>query len=185
MNDKLAQFLVAEDDLTPEHHRRISDLLVLAFARYAELFRNASYYYSVPHYRLWLEDEAGDMVAHLDFECRTIGVNGADVLIAGIGEVAVHPDKHGQGLGRELFVRLFPILRDQCKVDFGFLQCRDQVVGFYQSVGWHKLSQNIHEEDIKTGETIVAIGNALILPVCKPLSGWSTAGDVDLRGLPW
>jgi len=130
-------YLVAEADLTPDHHKRICDLLVVAFPRYADLFREVSYYYALPDYRLWFEDETGKIVAHLDFERRTISVNGTEVLIAGVGEVAVHPDNHKQGLGRKLMRELHPILKDQFKVDYGFLQCRDEVVGFYQSVGWH------------------------------------------------
>ncbi len=185
MTKFLSDHLFAESDLTEEQHQRICDLLVLAFPRYADLFRTVSYYYAQPDHRLWYEEADGTIIAHLDFEHRTIAVNGVDVDIAGVGEVAVHPDRHKQGLGRKLMALLQTMLKQQFQVDYGFLQCRDEVVGFYQSVGWHKINQTVHEVDIKTGKTVATNGNALIMPIHKSVDDWDTNGDVDLRGLPW
>lgn len=120
MGAKLTSHLVAEADLSPADDQRIRDLLVLAFARYTDIFSTVSYYYSVPEYRVWLEDESGMMVAHLDFERRIIGVGDVDVSIVGVGEVATHPDYQGQGIGRQLMQALRAVLVDDLAVDFGF-----------------------------------------------------------------
>lgn len=177
--------LVAEQDLTERHHQRICNLLVKAFPQYMELFSQVSYYFSVPEYRLWMEDEQGMMVTHLDFERRMISVNGVDVHIAGVGEVATHPDYQNQGLGRLLMAQLKTILTEQLPVDYGILQCREEVTGFYQKVGWHRIEQAIHQQDIQTGDIQVNPGPIMILPIHKSTKYWIRDGIVDLRGLPW
>lgn len=177
--------LVEESDLTDRHHERICRLLVKAFPQYADLFSTASHYYALPEYRLWMEDEQGQMVAHLDFERRIIGVNGVDVYIAGVGEVATHPDWQGHGVGRLLMQQLQSTLYDQFTVAYGFLQCRDEVVGYYEKVGWHQVNQLIHEEDVHSGKTVVSQGPAMILPIHQTVDEWMTDGSIDLRGLPW
>lgn len=177
--------LVEESDLTDRHHARICRLLVNAFPQYADLFSVASYYYSLPEYRLWMEDEHGNMIAHLDFERRMIGVNKVDVYIAGIGEVATHPDWQGKGIGRLLMQQLQTMLTDQFTVAYGFLGCREAVVGYYEKVGWHRVNQVVHEEDINSGETVVSHGPALIMPIHQTVDEWITEGIIDLRGLPW
>lgn len=185
MTDRITTCLFAEQDLTENHHQRICHLLVRAFPRYANLFSKVSYYYARPDYRVWLEDDTGNMVAHLDFEERLIAVNGVDVLIAGVGEVATHPDYQGQGLGRLLMHELKTILKEQFNVAYGFLQCRDEVVGYYEKVGWHRVYQPVHEEDVDSGKTQITHSPSLIFPIHQPVDNWISEGDIDLRGLPW
>lgn len=185
MTNNFLYHLIEEDNLTKEHHQRISDLLVVAFPQYADLFSKVSFYYARPQYRLWLEDADARMVAHLDFEERLIDVNGTDVLIAGVGEVATHPDYQKQGLGRLLMEHLQKNLFEQFIVEYAFLQCREAVVGYYQAVGWHRIEQTTHEVDPDTDEVIITNGPTMILPIHKSISDWQTDGEIDLRGLPW
>lgn len=185
MTTKLTPHLVAENTLAASDDQRIRDLLCLSFARHIDIFSQASYYYSLPEYRLWLENDTGDMVAHLDFERRVIGVGDVDVSIVGVGEVATHPDWQGQGIGRQLMQAFRAVLVDDLQVDFGYLQCREVVVSFYERVGWHRIHQQIREIDIKTGEPIIGNGPAMIFPVACTLDEWPQSGLVDLRGLAW
>ncbi len=185
MTNNFSFHFIKEDELTPKHHQRISDLLVLAFPKYADLFSKVSFYYARPHYRLWLEDADAIIVAHLDFEERLIDVNGTDVLIAGVGEVATHPDYQKQGLGRLLMSHLQQTLFDKFDVEYGLLQCRETVVGYYQAVGWHRIEQSVYEVDIDTNEIVITHGPTLILPIHKSISDWQMGGEIDLRGLPW
>ncbi len=177
--------LVREDALTESENEAIRRLLVAAFARHGDIFSVASYRGAQPEYRLWLETPDGVMVAHLDFERRVIGVGDRDVMVIGVGEVATHPEWQGRGVGRRLMTAFEAILRTQMPVPFGFLNCREEVVGFYISVGWHRVRQSTREIDPDTKEWGEYSGPAMVLPALEPIEAWPQEGLIDLRGLPW
>ena len=184
MNPSDTYRLIAEHDLTPDDHQRISQLLVKAFPNDVEIFSQASYCYSLPEYRLLIEDDQGVIIAHLDFERRMISVNGDEVYIAGVGEVATDPDYHRQGFGRKLMTQLTTVLTEEFPVDYGFLQCSDTNALFYGQVGWHRIRQPLHrlfQEEYSTVED----GEVMILPVLKTIDEWQSEGVIDLRGESW
>ena len=176
---------VAEADLSADDHAAISALLVAAFPEHAEIFRAASWYGARPDHRLWLEGPDGAPVAHLDFERRLVGIDDREVLVAGVGEVATHPDRQGRGLGRRLMAELRRVLTTKTPTDFGYLGCREEVVGFYERVGWHRINQKTREIDPKSGEWTVSEEPTLILPATAPLSAWPREGAINLRGMWW
>ena len=176
--------LIAETDLTSDDHQRISNLLVKAFPNDVEIFSQASYCYSLPEYRLLIEDEQGLVIAHLDFERRMIDVKGEEVYVAGVGEVATHPDYLRQGFGSKLLNKLREILSEEFPVDYGFLQCSDTNVLFYGKVGWHRIHQPLHR--LFNDEYItVEDGDVMILPVQKTIEEWQSDATIDLRGESW
>lgn len=132
---KLRLRFVAEADLSANDHAVIPALLVSAFPEYAGTFCAASWYGGRPDHRLWLEETDGTLVAHLDFERRVIGVGNREVLVASVGEVATHPAQQGRGLGRRLMAELRRVLTTETPADFGYLGCREEVIGFYERVG--------------------------------------------------
>ncbi len=175
--------LIAERDLTLADHQRISDLLVRAFPNDVEIFSQASYCFSLPDYRLLIDDEHGTLIAHLDFEHRMIEVNGEEVYVAGVGEVATNPDFLRQGYGRKLLTELTAILTEDLPVDYGILQCSDTNALFYGQVGWHRLHQALHYE--YQGQFItVDDGDVMILPIRKTIDEWQE-GVINLRGQSW
>ena len=183
--DGLLLRFVAEAELSAGDHAGISALLTAAFPEHAYAFRAASWYGARPDHRLWLEDSDGAPVAHLDFERRLIGVGDREVLVAGVGEVATHPQWQGRGLGRRLMAELLRVLTAETPVGFGYLGCREEVVGFYERVGWHRIYQKIREIDPGSGKWTVSEGPTLILPATAPLSAWPYEGTIDLRGMWW
>lgn len=182
---ELACRLVAEGAVTPAEDDAIKRLLVAAFPQHAAVFADASYDGARPEYRLWLETPTGALVAHLDFERRVIGVGGADILVAGIGEVATHPDWQGSGIGRRMVNALCAILRTTHPVPFGYLNCLDAVVGFYTAVGFHRSDRRVREIDRETGQLSEFDGHCMVLPACAPIEQFPAEGLIDLRGLPW
>lgn len=183
--DELWLRFVAETELSTDDHAAISALLVAAFPEYADVFRTASWYGGRPDHRLWLEKSDGRLVAHLDFERRLIGVGNRDVLVAGVGEVATHPGHQGRGLGRRLMTELRRVLTAQTPASFGYLGCREEVVSFYERVGWHRIEQKTREIDPGSKEWTLSEGPTLILPATTPLSTWPREGEIDLRGMWW
>lgn len=183
--DGLRIRLVAEMELSAGDHTAVSTLLVATFPEHAETFHAASWYGGRPDHRLWLEDSDGTLVAHLDFERRLISVGDEDILVAGVGEVATHPDHQGKGLGRLLMAALRRLLTTQVPADFGYLGCREDVVGFYKRVGWHRIHQKTRETDPRSRQWTISYGPTLILPATAPLSAWPSEGMIDLRGMWW
>ncbi|PJE05777.1 GNAT family N-acetyltransferase [Legionella sp.] len=178
-------FLVKEEEVRPENHAAIQKLLVNAFPQYEDIFGKSSYWGARPTHRLWMEMESGEIIAHLDFEPRKVRVGTNTILIAGIGEVATHPGFHHRGLGRRLMNELDKILRTIIPVEFGYLQCRPAVLGFYTRVGWHLVTNKVQYIDPDTGSlTIDKESHSVVLPALSAIHRWPK-GLIDLLGMPW
>jgi aminoglycoside 2'-N-acetyltransferase I len=174
-----------EDAIAPMQQEAIRQLLIRAFASTAHRFATATYWGAQPEFRLWMETPAGEIVAHLDCERRMVGVGDRDILIAGVGEVAVHPEWQRHGLGRRLLDEYRTILQTQTPVDFGYLNCLEEVAGFYTAVGWHRTDQPSVRLHPDTAEPTTWTGATMILPVREPLDRWPPDETVDLRGMSW
>lgn len=183
--DGLRPRFAAEADLTPDDHAAISDLLVAAFPSHAGIFRAASWHGARPDHRLWLGDSDGAIVAHLNFERRLIEVGDRKILVAGVGGVATHPEWQGRGLGRRLMAELRRVISMEKPADFGYLGCREEVVGFYERVGWHRIHRKVREVDPKSGKWTLSEDPTLIMPATKPLPDWPGEGEINLRGMWW
>ncbi len=174
-----------EDEVTAEQQEAIRQLLIRAFAQTAHRFATATYWGARPEFRLWLETPDGAIVAHLDYERRMVGVGDRDILIAGVGEVSVHPDWQRHGLGRRLMDEFRAILETQTPVDFGYLNCLEEVAGFYTAISWHRTDQPSVRLHPDTSEHTLWSGATMILPVREPLERWPPDETVDLRGMSW
>lgn len=176
--------LVAEQDLTTADHQQIRRLLLAAFPQ-DDTFATSSSWGAQPEYRLWLATDDGCLLAHLAFGRRLIGVGSAELLIAGVGEVATDPVWQGRGLGRQLMQALPGILRAEVPVAFGLVQCRAAVVPFYARSGWQRIDQIATFLDPDTEVWTTYRGPTLVLPAQAALEDWPRTGQIDLRGMPW
>lgn len=176
--------LIREDQLTIDENNRIKNLLVSAYPQYADIFSSASYWGARPQYRLLIETQDGELVSHLDFESRAIQVGKHEILIAGVGEVATHPQFQNRGLGRMLMSELHSNLQAKTTVAFAYLQCRTAVLGFYTRVGWYEVTNQVQYIDPDTNQLTIGDSHSLILPVLETLDQWPD-GNIDLQGMPW
>jgi len=176
-----------ETELTAADHDALSVLLQAAFATSEEFVgRSWPLAYARKEARIWLaDDDTGRPLAHLAVARRLVGVAGADVLVTGVGDVAVAPDRHGHGLGAALMRELDGRLRTQFAADFGLVQCGHDVVGFYQRTGWSPIANPVLEVDVRDQRSVRDNpGVMLARPGLRPLAEWPD-GLLDLRGLPW
>lgn len=174
-----------ETSLTEPDHVALSKLLRAAFPEQPDVFTGRSWAWARKEARLWLADGTGRPVAHLAVERRLVDVGGAELLVAGIGEVAVSPELHGRGLGAALMDAFRPRLRTEFAADFGFVQCGERVRGFYRSAGWTPVPNVVRHLDPGDERTVrEGVWAALVMAGRRTLSEWP-AGLVDLRGLPW
>ena len=142
-----------------------------------------SYWGSQPEFHLRLE-EGQQPIAQLGFGRRLVRVGERVVQIAGVGAICVHPDRQGVGVGKRLLNELYQVLTQDVPADFGLLQCREAVVGFYERGGFVRVPQAARFLDPDEGQWVRHAGPTMTLPARSGLTGWPP-GEIDLRGLPW
>jgi predicted N-acetyltransferase YhbS len=172
-----------ETDLTPADHAALSVLLAAAFPGAAATFTRQSWNLSRKELRIWLAD-SGRPVAHLAVQRRLIAVGDTEVLVAGVGEVAVSPDQQRTGLGRALMRALDGRLHADLVADYGFVMTSHPLAAFYSRAGWTQIPATVREViadgvTVRTGRPAV-----LIRPGRRDPADWPP-GLVDLRGQTW
>jgi GNAT superfamily N-acetyltransferase len=175
-----------ETALTERDHIALAGLLRSAFVGVPDEFTGSrSWAWARKEARLWLADGSGAPVAHLGVERRLVAVGQAEVLVAGVGEVAVSPDAQGTGLGARLINELRARLRTEFPADFGFLLCGGSVEGFYLRAGFTRVTNPVRYLD-PTDERTVREDNSptMVMSGRRPMTDWPD-GLVDLRGMPW
>jgi hypothetical protein len=76
-------------------------------------------------------------------------------------------------------------MRSTVGIEYGYLGCRAEVVPFYASSGWHRVTATERSRSRLAGTVVVTTDDPiLILPVIQAVSDWP-AGVIDLRGTPW
>ena len=175
---------ILEAELTPDLESDIQRMLVESFPEYVDFFSTNSYWGSKPEYRLIAMNSGSQPVAHLEFGLRTIMVGGVSFEIAGIGAVAVHPGHQGRKLGREMFAQLREFLLQNSNADFGFLGCREEVVGFYSAAGLERVHQSVHNLNPDSLEWETYHGPTMVMPVHKSMHEWRD-GLIHLNWMPW
>lgn len=125
------------------------------------------------------------IVGHVGWARRTIGVGVHEIVIAGVGGVLVSDDVRGQRCGERLMSRAASTMSDAGGIDFGYLGCREEVVEFYRSCGWVRISA----AERSTGRAGQAVSDPpgqplLVHPIEASLTSWPD-GDIDLRGRAW
>ena len=99
--------------------------------------------------------------------------------------VATRPQQQSKGPGRRLMAEPQRVLTTDTPVDFGYPGCREEIVGYCERVGWHRIDQKTREIDPGSREWTVSDGPTLILPATSPSSAWPREGTIYLRGMWW
>jgi len=129
--------------------------------------------------RFVLYDE-GKLVSHAGILHHTVSVNGASVLVAGLGGVVTIPEARGKGFARQLVQQSMRFAESEWKVEAGLLFCRTQMVSYYESLGWKTVESQVIIEQ-PSGE-IASPMPVMVLPFGKTF--WPQ-GLVQLQSLPW
>lgn len=138
-----------------------------------------------PHDLHVLAVDGDRVVGHVGWAGRRVDVGRTSVVVGGVGGMLVAPEWRGTGLGSRLLGAARRSMLDAGGIAFGYLGCREEVVGFYTTCGWHRISVSETWVD-RTGVLRSAPpgGPILILPVGARLADWPE-GAVDLRGRAW
>lgn len=177
--------VVAHEELTPGDLaglRRLFDTEYLD--DFGEWDPDLPYGYA-PHTVHVIARSDGAPVGHVGWARRTVGVGGAEVEIAGVGGVLISDGVRGERVGSRLMDSAVESMRAGGGIDFGYLGCREEVVSFYASCGWTRISAAERSIDRLGRPSEDPPGQPLlILPIENEIDAWPT-GAVDLRGRAW
>lgn len=81
-------------------------------------------------------------------------------------------------------------MRDDDRVEFGYLGCREEVASFYERTGWSRVNAVERHVSMTDAQETVTSAGAPILIFCAGASPRVGAeqwpqGDIDLNGTPW
>ncbi|MFK3676098.1 GNAT family N-acetyltransferase [Microbacterium sp. NPDC090218] len=176
---------VSHDRLTTDDVARLRELFDAEyFAEFGAWDPDQPYGYA-PH-DVHVIARLGDaVVGHVGWARRTISVGTAEVVIAGVGGVLISPQARGQRAGARLMERAAASMAEVGGIEFGYLGCREEVVAFYESCGWHRVSAAEHSIDRAGQPTTQLPGPPILtLPLGSPPRRWPE-GTIDLRGRAW
>lgn len=107
------------------------------------------------------------------------------VRVAGVSGVMTHPEYRGRGLARNTMIRVIELAAERYgETEFGLLDCRNELVRFYEPLGWRREPGKIfYTLDGKRGMYDPGHVNIMVYPM-RPEAVWP-GGDVDFLGLPW
>ncbi|KJL24993.1 Nodulation protein A [Microbacterium oxydans] len=176
---------VPHDRLTTNDVARLRELFDEEYVvQFGEWDPDQPYGYA-PHDLHVIARLGNDVVGHVGWARRTIGVGTAEVVIAGVGGVLIAPRARGEGAGAELMAAAAASMKESGEIGFGYLGCREEVAPFYASCGWQRVAA-VEKLIDRMGQPVTQPAGPpiLLLPVGAPVHSWP-AGAIDLRGRAW
>ncbi|MFC4140542.1 MULTISPECIES: GNAT family N-acetyltransferase [unclassified Microbacterium] len=175
--------IVRDDALDAESIAAIGALFDREYAaEFGPWTRSAPYGYAPAATRV-LAYSGAALVGHVGYQPRTISVGGSAVVIGGVGGVLTAPAARGLGLGARMLHAAQQSMSTE--VEFGYLGCREEVVPFYKSAGWRRMSVRERSLSRLDGAPVVTETDPILIRSAgRPDHDWP-AGDIDLLGPPW
>jgi aminoglycoside 2'-N-acetyltransferase I len=130
-------------------------------------------YYAI----LSLENELAGRLAVLD---RKLSVGGLILRVGGIGGVATKSEFRHRGIASAMLSSAAKFMKDELKVEFGFLLCRHEVSQVYAKMGW--IGVPGPTRFTRGGVNATYPNDTMILPLAG--KEWPS-GPIDMLGLPW
>ena len=121
----------------------------------------------------------GRPVTHVGIVTHRVKVGSTKKLVGGIGAVVTLPKYQKQGLAKRCLQWAQAYMKSNLNVEFGFLFCPERLLGFYGSLGWKRLMENVLVDQAH---------GKVIPPICSMVLEFSEAwpnGPVDLESYPW
>jgi len=124
-----------------------------------------------------------EIVGHVGWSRRRVSVGDGEVEIAGVGGVLISDAVRRERVGSRLMASAAQLMKTARGIAFGYLGCREEVVSFYTSCGWTRISAAERSIDRSGRPSQDPPGQPLlILPV--EVAAWPV-GAFDLRGRAW
>ena len=121
-------------EATADELRQLADLKAAVYPDPPESYPETAREWTRPAWGVFVRVD-GLLVSHTGVVVRDILVDGARVPGGGIGGVVTHPDHRGKGYAPLGMGRALDFLVGQ-SVTFALLACRDELVAYYEALGW-------------------------------------------------
>jgi len=140
----------------------------------------SSFTWAAPQWSILLWD-GDELVTHAGLLVREILQDGVVKRIGGIGGVATHPARQGQGFASQAMREAARLFDSELNVSFALLFCRQHLVEFYKRLLWKPFLGKIFVHQ-PHGNVEFSANGAMVLDVNEPAP---IDGLLDLNGLPW
>ena len=173
---------VEESQIAPLLDAAIRELLRTCFPADAELFSRTRHWHGSAPAWSHVFAPGGDVQGHIGIVTRLIRVGRHEVTVAGVQNVAVHPDLRGSGLGPQMMAEAMEHAR-RAGLDFGLLFCVPALEKYYRSLGWITLDVPVVMSDAQGGRVPMPGKNICMF---HPLNATAfPARTIDLQGADW
>jgi aminoglycoside 2'-N-acetyltransferase I len=122
----------------------------------------------------------GSIVSIVCLFTREVRVGSQILAIAGVGNVATHPEFQRRGYAALLLRQAETCIREQLQVPFALLVCSPELEPYYKKFGWETIADPMIFDTANGKQTWGE--KTMVLSLCG--SPWPS-GLVDLCGLPW
>ena len=129
------------------------------------------------HFLLYAE---GLLVSHVGGLKNVVNINGESATVGGVGGVVTIREARKKGFARQLMQHTIKFFKREWEVDAGLLFCPQQMVAYYESLGWESVSNTVLIE--QPNGQIASPLHVMVLPFDE--RSWS-AGSIELQSLPW
>jgi predicted N-acetyltransferase YhbS len=179
--DRLVFEIIEEVAITPAQNREIKALLFEAFPDGRTAFAETRHWHgSAPQYSV-IARRGGRVVGNAGIIVRDIRSGGTAVRVAGIQNLAVHPQERGKNLGGKLLSKGMAEARRR-GIDFGLLFCVPELRHYYHSNGWKKIDAAFTM--LYQGRTCPIPGKNIAM-IRELTDRRFPGGAVDLAGADW
>ena len=142
-------------------------------------FGHTLYQWAPPQWHVLTYVDAA-LASYLRIFERTISVGEQTLRVSGVGGVMTLPEWRQRGLAGITLRRAAMFMRDELRVDFALLLCRDEVAPLYAKLGWEIVAGPTTFEQ-PTGRATYPRHTMVLRYTAR---AWPS-GPIDLCGLPW
>jgi aminoglycoside 2'-N-acetyltransferase I len=140
----------------------------------------ASREWAAPQWGVFVRDDSGDLVSYTGVVQRDGAHDGQGVSIGGVGGIATHPEHRGKGYAAIGIGRALDFLARN-GVDFALLVCRDDLIAYYERLGWRPFAGDLVVSQFAEPE-IFTYNRVMVGDVNRSAP---RSGMIDLKGPPW
>jgi len=174
--------IIDEDKVTSDIDVAIRRLLCECFPADVDTFSVTRHWNGcAPAYSV-VCTSGGVVLGHIGVVLREILCGGVPMTVAGVGNVAVSPEKRGTGLSQRLESAAMQEAHRR-RVSFAILFCVPQLERLYSSMGWTTHVASVVLQDAQGRPAAIPDKNIMMVKQLGPEP--FPAGDVDLQGRDW